>query len=198
MRPDLALLQQWIRPGARVLDLGCGDGELLLALQRARQVQGLGLDIDADKLIRCLASGLQTIQQDLNEGLGNFDSASFDTVVMTYALHEVANPLFILQEMLRVGSEAIVSFPNIGHWRCRFQLALQGRMPVLAERPQSWYRGINIHLCTLKDFEALCHANGFLIRRRACAGSGRQFNSVAGLWPNLLASSAVYLIGRVS
>ena len=152
--------QRWIAPGTRVLDLGCGDGEFLLQLQREKNVRGLGVEIDPEDITRALARGLDIVEQDMDRGLDNFPDASFDTVVMALALQAVHYPHRVLEEMLRIGRECIVTFPNFGNWRCRWYLSTQGRMPVSRFMPYSWYDTPNIHFCTVKDFERLCSILG--------------------------------------
>ena len=156
MRLDLAVIQQWIKPGSRVLDLGCGDGTLLEALRDHRQVDGLGVEIEPDDITRCVARGISVIEQDLNESLGNFQTGDFDVVVMTLALQALRYPHRVLDEMLRIGGEAVVAVPNFGHWRARWYLISRGRMPVSKFLPYTWYDTPNIHFCTVRDFEALC------------------------------------------
>ena len=196
LRPDLQLLMQWIEPGSRILDLGCGNGTLMKTLQKERRTHALGIEIDQDRLVCCMRDGLQVIQQDLNQGLKNISDQSFETVIMTYALHEVDNPLSMLKEMLRVGHQVIVSFPNLGHWHNRLRLLLFGRVPQLPGNSGQWYQSTNIHQSTLSDFETLCRDNGFAIKKRVCIGSNKIANRIAGLWPNLLAAAAVYLISK--
>ena len=130
MRADLDIIQEWIAPGSRVLDLGCGDGELLAWLRDNKQVAGYGLEIDPDKIALCIERGVNVIEQNLDLGLGNFASNSFDVVVMTQSLQALHYPDKVLAEMLRVGKTCIITFPNFGHWRCRWYLTTKGRMPV--------------------------------------------------------------------
>ncbi len=130
MRVDLDVIREWIAPRARVLDLGCGGGDLLHELMRDKQIEGYGLEIDPQNIATCIDRGVNVIEQDLDRGLGNFRTNSFDTVVMTQTLQAVRFPDLVLDEMLRVGKECVITFPNFGNWRCRLHLALMGRMPV--------------------------------------------------------------------
>jgi len=196
MRFDLALIQDWIAPSARVLDLGCGDGTLLAALRDNKQIDGLGVEIDAHDITRCIARGINVIEQDLNSSLENFRDASFDVVVMTLALQALQYPHRVLDEMLRIGSEGIVTFPNFGHWRARNYLVTRGRMPVSKFLPYTWYDTPNIHFCTVQDFEALCAEKNIRILDRAMIGGTDNRGTLARLWPNLFAVTAVYHIGR--
>lgn len=196
MRYDLALIQQWIQPGSRVLDLGCGDGTLLEALRNERQADALGVELDPAHIAACLGRGISVIEQDLNDGLTNFGDASFDMVVMTLALQALRRPHEVLDEMLRIGREAIVTFPNFGHWRCRWQLTWRGRMPVSKFLPYAWYDTPNIHFCTVLDFEALCAERRIRILDRAVVGPDNEASAIATRWPNLFGVTAVYHITR--
>lgn len=195
MRQDLTHIQRWISPGSRVLDLGCGDGEFLQTLQQQRQVRGIGLEIDADNITTAINRGLSIIEQDLDAGLGNFPDQSFDTVVMAHALQAVHFPHKVLEEMLRVGRECIVTFPNFGYWRSRWYLGTVGRMPVSRFMPFSWYDTPNIHFCTVRDFEKLCVTMGIRILDRDMVGTERSAG-LARAWPNLFATTAIYHITR--
>ena len=196
MRQDLNHILQWIAPGSRVLDLGCGDGEFLARLQRERQVEALGLEIDAANITACLKLGLNIIEQDLDRGLSNFRDESFDTVVMAHALQAVHYPHLVLDEMLRIGKECIVTFPNFGHWRCRVYLGSRGRMPVSRFMPYTWYDTPNIHFCTVRDFENLCEERAIRVLRRDVVGRASNGGGLASLWPNLFATTAIYHISR--
>ncbi|PUA27664.1 MAG: methionine biosynthesis protein MetW [Cellvibrio sp. 79] len=195
MRIDLNEIQLWIKQNSRVLDLGCGDGTLLKFLIDNKQVQGYGLEIDAAQINLCINKGLNVIEQNLDRGLGNFADKSFDTVIMTQALQTLHFPHLVLDEMLRVGKECIVTFPNFGHWKARFYLATRGRMPVSDLLPFEWYNTPNIHFCTFKDFEVLCRERNIKVISRQVV------NEVSGqalkdLMPNLFGETAIYHLSK--
>jgi methionine biosynthesis protein MetW len=192
LRSDLDVIQAWIEPGSRVLDLGCGDGTLLTNLRDNKQVNGYGLEISPDQITTCIGKGLNVIDQNLNDGLDNFADNSFDTVVMTQALQTMHAPHEVLREMLRVGKECIVTFPNFGHWKARWHLALRGRMPVSDLLPYEWYDTPNIHFCTFKDFEILCHQLGLKIRQRQVVAMDPVSRYLKRLRPNLFGDTAIY------
>lgn len=194
MRADLEIIQDWIPAGSRVLDLGCGDGELLAWLRDNKQVTGYGLEIDADNIAACVTKGVNVIEQDLDLGLSNFASNSFDVVVMTQALQAVQYPDKILEEMLRVGRQCIISVPNFGHWRCRYYLARNGRMPVSDFMPYTWYNTPNIHFCTFKDFEALCVERSVKVLDRLAVDHLHRNSLGARVWPNLLGEIGIYRV----
>ncbi|MDM7856723.1 methionine biosynthesis protein MetW [Thiopseudomonas acetoxidans] len=196
MRADLEIIQQWIPENSHVLDLGCGDGELLAWLKEHKNVSGYGLEIDADKINTCIEKGVNVIEQDLDKGLSNFANNSFDVVVMTQALQVVHYPDKILQEMLRVGRTCIITFPNFGHWRCRWYLATKGRMPVSDFMPYTWYNTPNIHFCTFKDFEALCHEMQMQVLDRLAVDRLHRNNLGSRLWPNMLGEIGIYRVAR--
>lgn len=196
MRADLEIIQQWIPENSRVLDLGCGDGELLAWLKEHKNVSGYGLEIDPDKINACIEKGVNVVEQNLDLGLGNFASNSFDVVVMTQALQVVHYPDKILQEMLRVGRTCIITFPNFGHWRCRWYLATRGRMPVSDFMPYTWYNTPNIHFCTFKDFEALCSEMQMQVLDRLAVDNQHRDHLGSKLWPNLLGEIGIYRVTR--
>ena len=187
MRSDLEAIVKWVPQGARVLDLGCGDGALLRHLWQARQAPGYGVDIEDASVIACVANDVNVIQADLESGLSLFSDGSFDCVILSQTLQAMRHTEGILREMLRVGREAVVSFPNFGHWSARLQVAL-GRMPVSATLPYEWYETPNVHHCTITDFEDLCRRIGIRIRERLVLHGGRPVTWL----PNLLGSIAVY------
>lgn len=196
MRLDQQLAEKWITPGSRVLDLGCGDGDLLAHMQRRLDVEGYGLEIDENKITTAIARGLNIIQQDLNEGLGRFKDQSFDFVVMAQALQAVKAPDQLLLDMLRVAKQAIITFPNFAHWKTRSYLGFKGKMPVSDALPYMWYDTPNIHLCTFRDFEALCAANGIQIINRLAVDGDQQGNFLMKHLPNFFGEIAIYRVSR--
>jgi len=196
LRPDFEIISEWIAPDSRVLDLGCGDGSLLSFLHASRRVNGYGLEIDEDKILKCIESGVNVIQTDLDAGLSDFDADSFDYVVLSQTLQAVLYPEHLLDEMLRVGREGIVSFPNFGYWPNRLQILLGGHMPVSRNLPNEWYNTPNIHLCTLKDFERLCAKKGITILQRTVVDQAHRTNWWMRLLPNLLGEIALYRFQR--
>ncbi|WP_369600830.1 methionine biosynthesis protein MetW [Hahella sp. SMD15-11] len=197
MRADLEIISTWVRPGSHVLDLGCGDGTLLHHLMTTRQVTGYGLEINPDNITACIEKGVNVIEQDLDKaGLSNFEDQSFDLVIMTQALQAVRRPDLLLDEMLRVGREAIVTFPNFGYWRLRTWLMTKGRMPESRTLPYAWYNTPNIHLCTFKDFEALCLDKNVRIEKRMVVDDEHRDRWFIQLWPNMLGQIALYHVSR--
>jgi methionine biosynthesis protein MetW len=187
VRPDLDAIVQWVPKGARVLDLGCGDGALLRELWKAREAPGYGVEIDDDSVLACVANDVNVLQVDLESGLSLFADGSFDCVILSETLQTIHRIELLMREMLRVGREVIVSFPNFGHWNARLQVVL-GRMPVSETLPYEWYETPNVHHCTIRDFEALCARLGVQIRERLALHDGKP----VGFLPNLLGSLAVY------
>jgi len=194
VRADLDIIKDWIPAGSRVLDLGCGNGELLAYLQTNKQVTGYGLEINDENIKQCIRRGVNVLEQDLDKGLGNFASNSFDIVVMSQALQAVHYPDRILEEMLRVGRECIITFPNFGHWRCRWYLARNGRMPVSEFLPYTWYNTPNIHFCTFVDFERLCHELKVKVLDRLAVDRQHRHGIGSRLWPNLLGEIGIYRV----
>jgi methionine biosynthesis protein MetW len=193
LRSDIDTILDWVMQGSRVLDLGCGDGELLAALTQQKAISGLGVDIDAGNLIAAVDKGLCVVQQNMEDGLSNFNSKSFDVVIIAFSLQVLTRPHTVLERVVDIGNEAIVSFPNFGHWRSRLSLLFSGRMPKTKALPYSWFDTPNIHFCTVKDFERLCDQLQIEIIERKTSEGG---HILAKLWPNLFAKSASYRIQR--
>ena len=187
MRADLAAIAQWVAPQARVLDLGCGDGSLLRTLWQERQAPGYGVEIDDAAVLECVENDVNVLQVDLESGLSLFGDHTFDCVILSETLQTIHRTEFLMREMLRVGREVIVSFPNFGHWSARLQV-LYGRMPVSETLPYEWYETPNVHHCTTVDFEDLCRRLGVRIRERLVLHQGKAVTFL----PNLLGSVAVY------
>jgi methionine biosynthesis protein MetW len=196
MRPDLDIIQKWIEPGSRVLDLGCGDGSLLNYLREHKKTIGIGLEIDEAKIDACMAKGIHVIQQDLNKGLQNFESQSFDTVLLTQTLQAVHYPDVLIDEMLRIGKNCIVTFPNFGNWKSRAHLAFKGRMPVSEYIPYEWYDTPNIHFCTVRDFDVFCRDKRINVITRTVVDYKHRDSWIIRALPNLLSEIAIYHFSR--
>jgi len=189
---EIEIISGWIAPKARVLDLGCGDGRLLQHLWQTKQAPGYGVEIDDAHVLECIRNDVNVLQMDLEDGLSAFRDGSFDSVILSETLQAIHRQEPLLKDMLRVGREAIVSFPNFGYWKARMQIAFAGHMPVSKELPYQWYDTPNVHHCTLIDFEALCAKLGIRILERVVLRDG----SPVAVLPNLLGSLAVYRISE--
>lgn len=190
-RPDFAAIAACISKGASVLDLGCGDGSLLRYLKETRAIRGYGVEINDMDIVSCIANGVNVIQNDLESGLSDFEDGSFDFVILSQTLQATRHTEALIREMLRVGREGIVSFPNFGYWKNRLNI-LRGRMPVSKDLPYQWYDTPNVHLCTLHDFEMFCDRYHVAILERRVMTGEREVS----LLPNLLGSTAVYRFQR--
>lgn len=186
-RHDFAIIASWLPFGAKVLDLGCGDGTLLQYLKASLEVRGYGVEKDDANWLAGMSRGVNIIQMDLEAGLSGFEDQSFDTVILSQTLQAMHNTEKIVQEMLRVGREAIVTFPNFGYWRNRYQI-LGGRMPVSEDLPYQWYDTPNVHLCTINDFDQFCANSHIQIKERLVLTN----NSPVTFMPNLFGSLAMY------
>jgi len=191
-RSDFQAIGAWVRPDSAVLDLGCGDGLLLKYLKQTRNARGYGIDIDDANVLACVRNGVNVIQSDLERGLAGFDAGSFDCVILSQTLQAVRRTEEIVLDMLRVGREAIVSFPNFGRWDLRLQIALGGRMPMSPELPYQWYNTPNVHLFTIADFESFCAGHGIRVLERVVLLRGRPVTTLV----NFFGSLAVYRIQK--
>ncbi|MGH7023223.1 MAG: methionine biosynthesis protein MetW [Caulobacteraceae bacterium] len=200
IRPDFEEIARLVRPGARVLDVGCGEGELLELLTRRNGVDGRGIEISPEGVSACLARGLAVMQGDADRDLDYFPAGAFDYVILSQTLQAVARPRHVLGELLRIGQRAIVSLPNFGHWRVRLDLTLRGRMPVTSALPEPWWGTSNIHLCTVADFTGLCDEMGLGIDACAAFAGGRAARPIdpKGRLENLRAETALFVLSRRS
>ncbi|MEI7950264.1 MAG: methionine biosynthesis protein MetW [Gammaproteobacteria bacterium] len=196
MRGDLQLIQDWIAPGSRVLDLGCGDGAFLAHLKATRNIQELGLEIDAENILQCLRAGVNVIEQNMDLGLQNLESGSFDTVVLAHTLQALHRPDLIVEEMLRVGKNCILTFPNFAYWRHRLALLTDGRMPKSPQLPYEWYDTPNLHHCTISDFDELCRRKHIKVLSRTVVDDGHHSSPLIRLSPNFFGINAIYHITR--
>jgi methionine biosynthesis protein MetW len=198
VRIDLSLIADMVEPGARVLDIGCGDGALLDLLATRRGVDGRGIELSREGVSDCVARGLAVIQGDADTDLGDYPDDAFDYVILSQTIQATRAPRRVLEQMLRVGRRAIVSFPNFGHWRIRAELAFRGRMPVTDNLPEAWYDTPNIHFCTIRDFVRLCDEVGAVTERAAALdAAGREVGVKAPWWFwNLFGQQAVFLLRR--
>jgi len=191
-RLDYRIITELIQPGARVLDLGCGNGELLAMLVYDKQALGQGVEISEEGINSCIAKGLNVIQGNLDEGLADYADHSFDYVILNQTLQVVRKPDLVLKEMIRVGKQGIVGFPNFAHWSVRAQLFLRGQMPRTAELPFEWFNTPNIHLLTIRDFERFCRDQDIRINRKVYIKGPESVS--ANFLPNLLAQTAIYVV----
>ena len=192
VRPDFDVVTNWVPQGASVLDLGCGDGELLARLQRERGSIGYGVEIEDSAVLACLNRGLNVLQGNIETGLNLFDDAAFDVVILSQTLQATRHTEALVREVLRVGKSAIVTLPNFGHWSVRWQLGVGGRMPVSKRLPYQWYDTPNVHFSTITDFDVFCANKGITVERRAALAGGRAITFL----PNVRGETAVFQIRR--
>ncbi|MBS7739924.1 MAG: methionine biosynthesis protein MetW [Chelatococcus sp.] len=191
-------MAEMVDRGARVLDVGCGDGTLLSLLAERREVDGRGIELSREGVNQCVARGLSVVQGDADTDLFAYPDDAFDYVILSQTIQATRRPREVLEHMLRIGRRAIVSFPNFGHWRVRADLALSGRMPVTDNLPETWYDTPNIHFCTIRDFVALCNELNVQTERALALNSSGQpvrFNMPWWVW-NLFGEQAVFLLRR--
>lgn len=197
-RVDLEVIADLIGPRAKVLDVGCGDGMLLQLLQNDKQVDGRGIELSQRGVNECVARGLSVIQGDADHDLVFYPDKGFDYVILSQTLQATHNPKAVLDDLLRIGQRAIVSFPNFGHWRVRLSLLFKGRMPVTRELPHSWYDTPNIHFCTIRDFVALCDELGATVEKAAALDANGHRIGLKMPWAfwNFFGQQAVFLLKR--
>ena len=193
LRPDLAAIADAVPHGARVLDVGCGDGALLDELRRTKGVDGRGIELSGANVAAAVARGLSVVQGDANADLADYPSDAFDVAILSDTLQAMRAPDTVLGELLRIATRAVISFPNFGHWRVRLSLLAGGRMPMTVALPVPWYATPNIHLCSIDDFRALAAVAGLAVERAAFLCAGRRIGPFAA---NLRADQAVFVLRR--
>ena len=196
-RVDLLLIAEMVTPGSRVLDIGCGDGELLRILAEKHGVDGRGIELSQAGVNSCVAQGLAVIQGDADDDLAYYPDLAFDYAILSQTIQATYSPRHVLEQLLRIGKRAVVSFPNFGHWRVRTQLMFGGHMPRTDNLPERWYDTPNIHLCTIKDFLGLCDDIGAKVERAiALNANGTKLVSMPLFAQNLFGEQAVFLLSR--
>ncbi len=197
IRADLLLIADMIEPGARVLDIGCGDGALLEHLVFVKQVTGRGIELSQEGVNACVSQGLSVIQGDADTDLADYPAGAFDYAILSQTLQATHDPRHVLEQLVRIGRRAIVSFPNFGHWQSRLYLVFRGRMPVTDALPASWYETPNIHFCTIRDFSSLCEEVGVTVERSLSLDArGRAAPQQSLRLANLLGQSALFLLRK--
>jgi methionine biosynthesis protein MetW len=198
MRYDLQIIASWIDPGSHVLDLGCGNGELLRFLINKKQVTGSGIELEEDKVATCIEKGLTVLQGDINQEVPDYPEQSFDYVILSQTLQQVYAPDVLIREIMRIGKKGIVSFPNFSHWVCRLQLLSTGFAPVTKQLPYQWYDTPNIRVITIKDFRKFIRDVGLKILKEVAINTHSQnrYGKIIHVLPNLRATYGIFLIGN--
>jgi methionine biosynthesis protein MetW len=198
MRYDLKIIASWIEPGSRVLDLGCGEGDLLKYLINHKDVNGSGIEHDESKVAECISKGLSVLQGDINEEVLDYSDNTYDYVILSQTLQQVYEPDTLIRSMMRVAKKGIVSFPNFSHWRCRLQLMATGYAPVTRQLPYEWYNTPNIRVITIKDFRKFTQGVGFRIIKEVAINtqSKTRYGRMIKFFPNFRATYGIYLIGN--
>ena len=198
MRFDLEVIASWIEPDSKVLDLGCGTGDLLYFLKNHKNVNTSGIDFEEANIAKCISRGLSVIQGDINEEVLDYADHTFDYVILSQTLQQVYEPEKLLKDLLRIGNKVVVSFPNFSHWACRFQILIHGRTPTTNQLPYTWYNSPNIRVITLKDFRSFVKNTGFKIIKEAAINTQNQdlHGNIIHIFPNLRATYGIFLIGH--
>ena len=196
LKPNYEIVSQMVEAGSSVLDLGCGDGELLKELVESKNVNGLGIEINQDYAIKALEKGLQVIQDNIDVGLKDFENGQWDYVILNQTLQSTVKPDFVVEEMLRIGKKVILSFPNFAYWQVRFDLFFNGKMPKSDFLPFEWYNTPNIHLLTVNDFFEFCKKRNIKIEKAIYCTKGKIKHSIFRATANLLSEEAIFLISK--
>jgi len=198
MRFDLQIIASWIKPGSKVLDLGCGEGDLLYFLKKNKGVEGTGIEQAEAKVVQCIEKGLSILQGDINEEVTDYPDNTFDYVILSQTLQQVYEPAGLIQSLLRIGRKGIVSFPNFSHWRVRFQLLTSGYAPVTKQLPYDWHNTPNIRVITLRDFRKFSRDVGFHVLREAAINTNSEdrLGTIVEFIPNLRATYGIFMIGK--
>jgi methionine biosynthesis protein MetW len=196
IRFDLQIIASWIDPHSRVLDLGCGEGDLLLYLKKRKNVVGTGIEHDEEKVAQCIEKGVSVLQGDINAEVLDYPAGTFDYVILSQTLQQVFEPAVLIESILKIGKRAVVSFPNFSHWLVRLQLLLSGYAPVTRQLPYQWYDTPNIRVITLNDFKRFSQQVGFRILKQAAISVQNRKGKTVAFLPNLRATFGIYLIGR--
>jgi methionine biosynthesis protein MetW len=198
MRFELQIIASWIKPGSKVLDLGCGEGDLLKFLKHNKNVNGTGIEHNESKVAQCIEKGVPALQGDINEEVLDYPDDTFDYVILSQTLQQVYKPSDLIRSMLRIGKKGVVSFPNFSHWKVRLQLLLSGYAPITRQLPYEWYNTPNIRVITLKDFKKYSKEVSFKILKEASINTqnGEKRGSIIKVLPTLRATNGIFLIGK--
>ncbi len=196
LKPNYDIVSQFITPNSTVLDLGCGEGVLLKKLVDTKNVNGIGIEINQNKVVKALEKGLQIIQSNIDDGLDSFEASSWDFIILNQTLQSTIKPDFVIEEMLRVGKKIIVSFPNFAYWKVRFDLFFNGKMPKSDFLPFEWYNTPNIHLLTIRDFFDFCEKRNIKIEKAIYCTNGKIKRSISRLTANFFSEEAIFVISR--
>ena len=196
IRFDLQIIASWIEPNARVLDLGCGEGDLLFYLKARKGVHGTGIEHDEEKVAQCIEKGVTVLQGDINAEVLDYPDGAFDYVIMSQTLQQVYEPAALLRSILRIGNKAVVSFPNFSHWQVRFQVLTTGYAPVTRQLPYQWYDTPNIRVISLKDFRKFARTVGFKIFKETAISVHERKGKTVQWMQNLRATYGIFLVGK--